>query len=141
MKDTFHAIIDTELDPEFEKQCEEIAASRKNRGMLHVHQVYKHLSVYLSLRKITDYLNCTNNLCEQNRFIVTHVYTVTHFIYMQEDVAQNVGNIYYTPYLEYSYERKYTFHMCMSFIALLINVNDLLCFQGRPRRKMFLHFT
>ena len=86
MKDTFHAIIDTELDPEFEKQCEEIAASRKNRGMLHVHHVCKHLSVYLSLRKIRLSISVNRTDC----------ITVTHFIYMQEDVAQNVANIYHT---------------------------------------------
>ena len=32
LKDTAHALIDTELDEEFEKQCQAILESRRNRG-------------------------------------------------------------------------------------------------------------
>lgn len=33
MKDTAHAIIAAELDPEFNKMCEEIKEARRKRGM------------------------------------------------------------------------------------------------------------
>lgn len=32
LKDTTHALLNAELDPEFEKLCEDIAESRKKRG-------------------------------------------------------------------------------------------------------------
>ncbi len=34
LKDMAVAIINSELDPDFEKLCEEISVARKNRGML-----------------------------------------------------------------------------------------------------------
>lgn len=35
LKDTAHALIDTELDEEFEKQCKDIVESRRSRGWLY----------------------------------------------------------------------------------------------------------